>query len=161
MEDKENISEYARRMRELAGLAEGNQNKSLKTIQEGNSSFEDGAIFLAKDLMKSNNKAEEVVIESVEDDEFETHEFEQKTIGEGADDEALYNLNENTIIVLDFLNEETQEESSTPEVRHDDDRKGPTDSATWHEEGKEMKGNDGEMWKIVTGSNNVNRWVKA
>ena len=29
------ITEYARRMRELAGLADGNQNKSLKTVQEG------------------------------------------------------------------------------------------------------------------------------
>ena len=52
MEDdkKEKITEYARRMRELAGLSEGNQSKSVKTIQEGKSSFEDGATFYAKDM---------------------------------------------------------------------------------------------------------------
>lgn len=101
MEDKkENISEYARRMRELAGLADGNQHKTLKTIQTGESSFEGGATFYAKDMTKvineSNDKSE---------DDFETHKFEQKAIEEGADDKELYNLNENTIIVLDFLDE--------------------------------------------------------
>ena len=116
MENKENISEYARRMRELADLSEGNQNKSLKTIQEGKSSFEDGVTFMAKDFMKSNDNAksrqEEVVSESIEEaeskkeDEFETHKFEQKPIEEGADDKELYSLNENTIIVLDFLDDE-------------------------------------------------------
>jgi hypothetical protein len=59
MEKKENISEYARRMRELAGLSEGSQNKSLKTIQEGKSSFEGGVTFMAKDFMKSNDVVEE------------------------------------------------------------------------------------------------------
>lgn len=107
-EMNEGITAYAKRMRELAGLADGNQNKSLKTIQEGKSSFEDGATFMAKDMMTSNNtaenKPEEVVSESEEkEEEFETHKFEQKTIEEGADDEELYTLNENTIIVLDFL----------------------------------------------------------
>jgi hypothetical protein len=205
MEKKENITEYARRMRELAGFAEGNQSKSLKTIQEGASSFEDGAIFMAKDMMVSNKTkkapgdldingnpiptnlpgikenfdSEEFTphgsytvsnsggyeimlsnsgdaakvrdaygsdnpktsdwleIEYVTDEEgesnpvidpngyniplnqvmrinenktqkedFETHKFEQKTIEEGADDEELYSLNENTIIVLDFLKED-------------------------------------------------------
>ena len=126
MEKKENISEYARRMRELAGYAEGAEKKSLNTIQEGKSSFENGATFMAKDMMVSNetkkvpgdldingnpipaslptqspvNEAEE------KGDDFETHKFEQKTIEEGADDEELYNLNENTVIVLDFLNED-------------------------------------------------------
>jgi len=103
MEKKENISEYAKRMRELAGLSEGNQNKTLKTIQEGESSFEEGQTFYAKDMMTSND----VVKESEEKDEdFETHKFEQKTIEEGADDAELYNLNENTVIVLDFLEDE-------------------------------------------------------
>jgi hypothetical protein len=39
-------------------------------------------------------------------EEFETHKFEQKTIEEGGEDSVLYNLNENTVIVLDFLNED-------------------------------------------------------
>lgn len=174
-EGKENITSYARRMRELAGLSEGTERKSLKTINEGDSSFEDGVTFYAKDMagivneeevseaeeiVKESNKevSEEVVQESEEG--FETHKFEQKTIEEGEDDQELYTLNENTIIVLDFLNEEV-EEASEPEVRHGKDRKGPTDSATWHDEGKEMKGEDGNMWKVVTGSNNVNRWVRV
>ncbi len=107
-EGKENITEFARRMRELAGLSEGNKNKSLKTIQEGTSSFEAGQTFYAKDMMASNDKAEETVSES-EDKEFETHNFEQKSIEEGENDNELYSLNENTIIVLDFLDEEDSE----------------------------------------------------
>jgi len=120
---KENISEYARRMRELAGLSEGNQNKSLKTINEGNSSFEGGMTFYAKDMTGIVNEEEvaeaaeivkesneEVPVNSIEEsaekEEFETHKFEQRAIEEGADDKELYNLNENTIIVLDFLDEE-------------------------------------------------------
>jgi len=119
---KENISEYARRMRELAGLSEGNQNKSLKTINEGDSSFENGVTFYAKDMTgivneeevtkaaeivkESNKEVSEVVEESVDKDEFETHKFEQRKIEEGENDQELYNLNENTIIVLDFLDEE-------------------------------------------------------
>jgi len=55
MDKKENISEYARRMRELAGLSEGSQKKTLKTIQEGENSFEGGATFFAKDLNKPFN----------------------------------------------------------------------------------------------------------
>jgi len=237
MENKEeNISEYARRMRELAGLSEGNQNKSLKTINEGNSSFEGGQTFYAKDMMGSDVVSEEFDGEFPKDDgagpvegeeftphgsytvsnsggyeimlsddgdsakvrdaygndnpktsdwleieyvdggegeqepvidpngyniplnqvmrinennspantdveihlpalrlkfpgasdeelrniysamlmneskskeeEFETHKFEQRAIEEGEDDKELYNLNENTIIVLDFLDEE-------------------------------------------------------
>lgn len=101
---KENITDFARRMRELAGLAEGNQNKSLKTIQEGNSSFEGGATFMAKDMMNSNDKSEK------KSEEFETHKFEQKAIEEGENDEELYTLNENTIIVLDFMDDEDEEE---------------------------------------------------
>ena len=118
-EGKENITEFARRMRELAGFAEGSQNKSLKTIQEGVSSFEDGATFMAKDMMASNDTKKVPgdldingnpipVNESEEKDDFETHKFEQKTIEEGADDEELYTLNENTIIVLDFLKEDEE-----------------------------------------------------
>jgi len=118
-EGKENITDYARRMRELAGFAEGSQNKSLKTIQEGVSSFEDGATFMAKDMMASNDTKKVPgdldingnpipVNESEEKDDFETHKFEQKTIEEGADDEELYTLNENTIIVLDFLKEDEE-----------------------------------------------------
>ena len=177
-EKKEHISEYARRMRELAGLSEGNQKKSLKTIQEGENSFEDGATFMAKDLMgeskeelenpekadldkdgeisdyeekrgkavekamkkKSVNESDEdlenpekadlnkdgklssyekkrgkavekamkkeSINESEEKGEFETYKFEQKTIEEGDNDQELYSLNENTIIVLDFMDDE-------------------------------------------------------
>lgn len=114
MEDKakkevnEGITAYAKRMRELAGLADGNQNKSLKTVQEGVSSFDGGAKFMAKDFMTSNDKTKEVVKENKEESEnkedFETHKFEQRKIEEGEDDEELYTLNENTIIVLNFLN---------------------------------------------------------
>jgi hypothetical protein len=127
-EGKENITDYARRMRELAGLSEGNQNKSLNTINEGVSKFEDGITFYAKDMTgvvneeevaeaaeivkESNEGSEGVVEESVEvvEEDFETHTFEQKTIEEGAEDEELYTLNENTIIVLDFLDEEKDAE---------------------------------------------------
>ncbi len=101
---KENITDFARRMRELAGLAEGNQHKSLKTIQEGNSSFEGGATFMAKDMMNSNDKSEK------KSEEFETHKFEQKAIEEGENDEELYTLNENTIIVLDFMDDDEETE---------------------------------------------------
>lgn len=193
MEKKENISEYARRMRELAGLADGNQHKTLKTVQNGESSFEGGATFYAKDMtgiIKENfaspefyedekseamrylnntsgwvtvlydpNQNELVIYKDVsglnidrdeiepeeqenymelsvdevmdilnnggvrvytkdstsvegaifesddKDGEFETHKFEQKTIEDGENDQELYNLNENTIIVLDFLDD--------------------------------------------------------
>jgi len=191
---KENISEYARRMRELAGLSEGNQNKSLKTINEGDSSFENGMTFYAKDMtgvVKENFDTEEFIpngsytisnsggyeimlndsgdaakvrdaygsdnpktsdwleIEYVnsedgelddegypeteavidpngyniplnqvmrinenkspeKEDEFETHKFEQRKIEEGENDQELYTLNENTIIVLDFLDEDSE-----------------------------------------------------
>ncbi len=128
-EGKENITDYAKRMRELAGFSEDENKKSLKTINEGVSSFEDGQTFYAKDMMAPNKEekkpgdldingnpipaslsTQEVVNESEEkEDEFETHKFEQKTIEEGAEDEELYTLNENTIIVLDFLNEEDSE----------------------------------------------------
>jgi cell division protein YceG involved in septum cleavage len=105
-EGKENITDFARRMRELAGLAEGNQAKSLKTVQEGESSFESGATFKATDVISSNEKS--AINESVDskDEEFETHQFEQKAIEEGEEDKELYTLNENTVIVLDFLDEE-------------------------------------------------------
>jgi hypothetical protein len=53
----ENITAYARRMRELAGLADGNQHKTLKTVQEGESSFEGGATFYAKDMTKIVNES--------------------------------------------------------------------------------------------------------
>jgi len=207
-EGKENITAYAKRMRELAGYSEDENKKSIRTINEGVSDFDEGMTFYAKDMMApkkegkkpgdldiNGNIIPEIVNESEEkEEEFETHTFKQKAIEEGAEDEELYTLNEDTIIVLDFLNEgedeksedpvkkshneyekekdekkygsdewvkaqQDLEESSTSEVRHDSDRKGPTDSATWHDEGKEMEGNDGKMWKIVTGSNDVNRWV--
>ena len=133
----ENITAYARRMRELAGLADGNQHKTLKTVQEGESSFEGGATFYAKDMMGESLKKEALdspdkadldndgkisdyeekrgkAIDSATKDksvneseeEFETHKFEQRAIEEGADDKELYSLNENTIIVLDFLDED-------------------------------------------------------
>lgn len=198
-EVSENITAYARRMRELAGLADGNQHKTLKTIQNGESSFEGGATFYAKDMARiikeyfqgdvngldgvfipngsytiSNSGGYEIMLndsgdsakvrdaygsdnpqisdwleieyvpsedgelddegniemEAVIDpngyniplnqvmrinenttsknteDEFETHQFEQKSIEEAADDKELYKLNENTIIVLDFLDDE-------------------------------------------------------
>jgi hypothetical protein len=124
MEKKENISEYAKRMRELAGFSEGNQSKSLKTVQEGESSFEAGQTFYAKDMMSSNDVSKKVagdldingnpipavnttINESVEKgNDFETHKFEQKEIEEGADDSELYSINENTIIVLGFIEDE-------------------------------------------------------
>jgi len=123
-EGNENITDYARRMRELAGFAEGDQNKSLKTIQEGVSAFDKGMTFMAKDMMVSNDTKKvpgdldingnpipanlTVPVNESEEkkDDFETHKFEQKTIEEGSDDEELYTLNENTIIVLDFLKED-------------------------------------------------------
>ena len=184
MENKENITDYARRMRELAGLSENAEKKTLsgKQFQEENapskqlkeSAFEEGQTFYAKDMMTPNKESKKVpgdldingniIPESVNEseekgEEFETHKFEQKAIEEGIDDEELYSLNEDTIIVLDFLNEEV-EESSDASVRHGKDRKGPTDSATWHDAGTVKKGEDGNMWKIVTGSNGVNRWVE-
>lgn len=171
-EGKENITEFARRMRELAGLSEGTKNKSLKTVQEGTSSFEDGVTFYAKDMTGIVNEEETAQLQGFKEvpgdmlgtpaergEEFESHKFEQKTIEEGEEDETLYTLNEDTIIVLDFLNEEVTEESSDASVRHGKDRKGPSDSATWHDAGTVKKGNDGNMWTIVTGSNGVNRWV--
>lgn len=107
-EGTENITEFARRMRELAGLADGNQHKTLKTVQEGESSFENGVTFYAKDMTGIVNESKEVIPGKLadENDEFETHKFEQKTIEERADDKELYSLNENTIIVLDFLDDE-------------------------------------------------------
>ena len=124
-EEKENITEFARRMRELAGLSDGNQNKSLKTIQNGESSFEDGATFYAKDMMTSNEKKEglnenfgagedyeledrksQYGVNPEMDDDFETVDFEQEEIEEGENDSELYNLNENTTIILDFLDED-------------------------------------------------------
>ena len=93
---EKSISEYAKRMRELTGFSEGKQNKSIKTIQEGVSSFENGMTFMAKDLIKSNNDSE---------NEFEIHKFEQKEIECTLNDEEIYNLDENTIIVFDFVNE--------------------------------------------------------
>jgi len=59
-EEKENITEFARRMRELAGLSDGSQNKSLKTVQQGESSFDAGHTFYAKDMMTSNEKKESI-----------------------------------------------------------------------------------------------------
>lgn len=156
----ENITAYARRMRELAGLADGNQLKTLKSVQEGESSFEGGATFYAKDMMGESLKKESLdnpdkadldkdgkisdyeekrgkaidsatkdksVNESEEEfgtgedfelendkmkyginpemDDFETIDFPQDEIEEGENDSELYNLNENTVIVLDFLEE--------------------------------------------------------
>jgi hypothetical protein len=124
-EGKENITEFARRMRELAGLSDGNQSKSLKTVQNGESSFEGGATFYAKDMTTpSENKeglnenfggGEDYELEDRKmqygvnpemDDEFETVDFEQEEIEEGENDSELYNLNENTTIILDFLDED-------------------------------------------------------
>lgn len=124
-EGKENITEFARRMRELAGLADGNQSKSLNTVQNGESSFEGGATFYAKDMMDSNEKKEglnenfgagedyeledrkgKYGVNPEMDDEFETIDFEQEEIEEGENDPELYTLNENTIIILDFLDED-------------------------------------------------------
>lgn len=86
-EKKENITEFARRMRELAGYAEGDVKKSLKTVNEG----------VSTPIVNDENKT---------DDEFETHKFEQNSIKESETDGELYNLNENTIIVLDFIDED-------------------------------------------------------
>lgn len=108
-EGKENITEFARRMRELAGLSEGNQNKSLKTINEG---FEDYELEDRKERFGINPEADEIDQEDLEASseyfdglsEFETHEIHSNKIKDGSDD-SLYNLNENIIIVLDFLKE--------------------------------------------------------
>jgi len=107
MEGKENISEYAKRMRELAGFSEGNKSKSLKTVQTGESSFEDASTFMATDMFPKSSAGmiKESVGSNKEDDEFEVHEFSQKVIEENDEDAELYNLSENTIIVLDFLDE--------------------------------------------------------
>ena len=128
--ESENISEFAQRMRELAGLSEGNQKKRLKTIEEGESTFDGETVFTAKDLMegskeelenpekadldkdgklssyeKKRGKAIEKSLKKESKEKFEVHTFEQSTIEEGESDE-LYTLNEDTIIVLDFLNED-------------------------------------------------------
>lgn len=131
-EGKENITDFAKRMRELAGLSESQEKKTIKTIQEGESTFDGESMFMAKDFMTSNDKKEgeklterdldingnpipaidSAPINESEDkssDEFETHKFEQKTIEEGDNDEELYQLDENTIIVLDFLDDEKEE----------------------------------------------------
>lgn len=193
---KEKITEYAKRMRELSGLSEGIKSKSLRTIQEGNSSFDGGATFYAKDMTgvvggnfatpefyedekseairylnntsgfvtvlydQNNNdlviykdvtgldqERDEIDQEEInsymelsteevmeilnngnvrvytkeplnvgdkiyesnkESDEFETHTFEQKEIEGNVGDDELYTLNENTIIILDFLDEENK-----------------------------------------------------
>lgn len=186
---KENITEFARRMRELAGLSENNQKKSIHTIQEGFSSHIDKDGDRVYDLPIDVNSIEELIaladsdeeldsflktelysdegvkvkngnifwgsdifdhlkseprqsiansineqnkglpgekdengmpipavcpglmgfkINESEESEFETHKFEQKTIEEGEEDVELYSLNENTIIVLDFLDEDEE-----------------------------------------------------
>jgi len=114
MKNKENISEYAKRMRELAGLSEGNQKKTLKTIQEGENNFEDGATFFARDMMggedyELEDRKMQHGLNPEMGDDFESIDFEQSEIEEGENDSELYNLNENTIIVLDFLDEEDSE----------------------------------------------------
>jgi len=128
-EGKESITEFAKRMRELTGLSENEDKKRLKTIQEGENTFDGESKFMAKDFMKSNDNVEEEdkkvpgdldingnpipapINESEDktDEEFETHKFEQKTIEEGENDDELYQLDENTIIVLDFLDGEEEE----------------------------------------------------
>jgi len=55
----------------------------------------------------------------------------------------------------------TFKEASAASVRHSESRKGPTDSATWHDEGTRMKGNDGNMWEIQTDKNGVNHWQEV
>jgi len=50
--------------------------------------------------------------------------------------------------------------ASGASVRHSPSRKGPTDSATWHEEGFRMIGNDGNLWEVRLASNGVKRWVR-
>ena len=159
---KENITEFARRMRELAGLSESNQKKSIHTIQEGFSSHFDKSgnrVYDVYDLPVDVDSIEELVrladsdeeldsflrtelssnegvkvnngnifwgsdifdflkseprhsiansINESEESQFETHKFEQKTIEEGEEDGELYSLNENTIIVLDFLDEDEE-----------------------------------------------------
>ncbi len=39
-------------------------------------------------------------------------------------------------------------------------RKGPASSATKFSVGIKMKGNDGNMWKIVENKNGTNSWLK-
>jgi hypothetical protein len=39
-------------------------------------------------------------------------------------------------------------------------RKGPSESATEHSFGTEMKGNDGNMWTISVTKSGIHRWTK-
>jgi len=92
---KENITEFAKRMRELAGLSEGENKKSIKKLSE---SFDQEDYELEDRIIKYGINPEINPI----DDEFDSIEFEQSEIEEGEEDLELYNLNENSIIVLDF-----------------------------------------------------------
>jgi hypothetical protein len=104
---KENITEFARRMRELAGLSENTQKKTISTIQEGKlpGELDDNGMPIPAVCPAHLMGVE---INESEEKEFETHKFEQKTIEEAKEDGELYSLNENTIIVLDFLDDEDE-----------------------------------------------------
>ncbi len=52
-------------------------------------------------------------------------------------------------------------EASSASVRYSDERKSPSDSATWFAVGTKKRGNDGNMWEIQKASNGVKRWVKV
>jgi len=87
-EGKESITEFAKRMRELTGLSENEAKKSVKTLENGES-----PTTLSESVIK-------------EEDDFIVHEFEQKGVERHEDDDELYAINENTIIELDFLEED-------------------------------------------------------
>lgn len=121
------MNNFAKRMRELAGISENENKKTTKSLikenhQKSNTSGAD--IF---DHMKSEPRASLVKEFEGEDyeledrkvgmgmnpeieDEFETIDFEQTEIEEGEDDFELYNLNENTLIELDFFDDDDENE---------------------------------------------------
>ena len=99
-EKKESINEFSKRMRELAGLSESKEKRTLSSLNE----------FDHEDYELEDRKVDIGINPELDTDDFDSIEFEQSEIEEGADDSELYNLNENTVIVLDFINEEYQDE---------------------------------------------------
>lgn len=137
------MSDYAKRMRELSGFAENESKKQIKTIQEGedkiyklsinansieelvalaedNESLDsflrtelsssegvktkEGHIFWGSDIFDFLKKEPRDSING--NNEFETHQFEQKEFESSESDNEIYNLNENSVIVLDFLKDD-------------------------------------------------------
>ena len=60
-----------------------------------------------------------------------------------------------------FITEKAEcETGSSEKVRKSKDRKSPTDSATCHDVGTEMEGNNGKMWVVKADKNGTHRWVE-